>query len=119
MQDNSSNKDFNVNKESDNNIENKVTNNENDIKIGENKGDNESKDENNTDINDDSDLNNKVLLEKISKLEDELTKANDRTLRSLAELENNRRSNKLELEKTIKFGISKLKTEFGNLNFEI
>jgi len=46
--------------------------------------------------------------DKIKKLEEDLAKANDRALRALAELENNRRMAKIELEKTIKFGVSRL-----------
>lgn len=45
--------------------------------------------------------------DKIKELEQKLANANDRALRALAELENNRRSSKAELEKTIKFGISR------------
>ncbi|MBL6664778.1 MAG: nucleotide exchange factor GrpE [Rickettsiales bacterium] len=45
--------------------------------------------------------------EKIKKLEEDLAKANDRALRALAELENNRKMAKIELEKTVKFAISK------------
>jgi len=44
----------------------------------------------------------------IKKLEEDIVKANDRALRALAELENNRKMAKIEMEKTIKFGISKL-----------
>lgn len=46
--------------------------------------------------------------DKIKKLEEDVVKANDRALRALAELENNRKMSKIEMEKTIKFGISKL-----------
>lgn len=46
--------------------------------------------------------------DKIKKLEEDVAKANDRALRALAELENNRKMAKIEQEKAIKFGVSKL-----------
>jgi molecular chaperone GrpE len=53
----------------------------------------------------------KTLEEKISELQNQLEQANDRTLRALAEVDNSRRLAKQELEKTLKYSISKFASD--------
>ena len=77
----------------------------------ENKQENLENAEENNDQENQQNTEDNNLEQKIIELQNKVEEANDRALRALAELDNSRRLAKQELEKTIKYSISKFASD--------